>query len=399
MAGKFSLRDLMNSQSAAPAAEGAGAAILSPGVGNSWNILQIPLDQIVPNQRNEYGIRDIEELAESIEEVGLLHNLVVRERAGGKYELISGERRFRALKLLHSNGYKEWETVPCKIESEAGDAMAELQLLIANIQTRDLTDYEKVYQAQRAKELLLDMKKSGYRFKGRTRENIALLLGVSTAQIGRIESIYNHLCPDFMEEFKRGNIGISAAYELSCLDNMEQATAFSAFTQKGGRLKVKEVRPTAAAEQEPQQEEPPLPGQADSSSKSKGAQAQPEPWPEPHPVPLSAPTLPPAPSPTQQNSGACISGQEGGPRVHELKTWPEYFAATAAGVKPWEYRLNDRGYREGDILRLREYDPQAGTYTGAALEASVLYLLSGPVSGIPEGYIVMSIAVHKGAKL
>lgn len=56
MAGKFSLRDLMNSQSAAPATEGARAAILSPGAGNSWNILQIPLDQIVPNQRNEYEI-------------------------------------------------------------------------------------------------------------------------------------------------------------------------------------------------------------------------------------------------------------------------------------------------------------------------------------------------------
>lgn len=399
MAGKFSLRDLMNSQSAAPATEGARAAILSPGAGNSWNILQIPLDQIVPNQRNEYGIRDIEELAESIEEVGLLHNLVVRERADGKYELISGERRFQALTLLYSNGHEEWATVPCKIESEAGDAMAELQLLIANIQTRDLTDYEKVYQAQRAKELLLDMKKSGYKFKGRTRENVALLLGVSTAQIGRIESIYNHLCPDFMTEFKAGNIGISTAYELSCLDNVEQTTAYNAFTQKGGRLKVKDVRLPAAAEQKPQQEEPPLPEQMDFSGGIVGIQAQ-EPRQEPRPELRPVPSLPPARqeaphalSPAPQNSSASMEGQEEGPRIHELKVWPEYFAATAAGVKPWEYRLNDRGYQVGDILRMREYDPQAGHYTGAVLEVSVLYLLSGPVSGITEGYVVMTTAI------
>jgi len=233
MASKFSLRDLMNSKSTADTeAQGRRAAILSPGSDGNWDIRQIPLEQIMPNKHNEYGIRDIEELAESIEEVGLLHNLVVREQESGKYELISGERRFRALRHLYNSGHDEWKTAPCKIESESGDAMAELQLLIANIQTRDLTDYEKVYQAQRAKQLLLDMKKSGHKFKGRTRENVALLLGVSTAQIGRIESIYNHLCPDFMEEFKGGTIGISTAYELSCLDRVEQETAFNAYKQK-----------------------------------------------------------------------------------------------------------------------------------------------------------------------
>ncbi len=400
MASKFSLRDLMNSKSTADTeAQGRRAAILSPGSDGNWDIRQIPLEQIVPNKHNEYGIRDIEELAESIEEVGLLHNLVVREQESGKYELISGERRFRALRHLYNSGHDEWKTAPCKIESESGDAMAELQLLIANIQTRDLTDYEKVYQAQRAKQLLLDMKKSGHKFKGRTRENVALLLGVSTAQIGRIESIYNHLCPDFMEEFKGGTIGISTAYELSCLDRVEQETAFNAYKQKGGKLKVKDVKP-AGPEQEPQPEDLPLPGQMDFDGKTVGEE-KPEPLLKPDtataPVPALSTkqkaTVPPVLPSKPQNNVVILNTQEQKPTVHELKIWPEYFKATAAGKKPWEYRLNDRDYKQGDILRLREYDPKTNNYTGAVLEVSVLYLLHGPVSGIPEGYVVMTTAV------
>ena len=168
----------------------------------------------------------MEELAESIREVGLLHNLVVRKcQESDRYELISGERRYWALKQLRDSGEIQWECAPCKVESGQTDAFAELQLLMANLQARELTDYEKVYQAQRAKELLLELKKQGHSFQGRTRENVACMLGVSNAQVGRMESIWNHLAPEVMQEFKEGKIGISVAYELSRLDKPEQAIA------------------------------------------------------------------------------------------------------------------------------------------------------------------------------
>lgn len=45
------------------------------------------------------------------------------------------------------------------------------------------------------------------------------------------------------------------------------------------------------------------------------------------------------------------------PEHHILKTWPESFAAVLSGAKRFEYRVDDRGYRVGDILHLREYVP------------------------------------------
>ena len=76
--------------------------------------------------------------------------------------------------------------------------------------------------------------------------------------------------------------------------------------------------------------------------------------------------------------------------IHELKTWPEYFMAIARGYKTFEIRKNDRGFKTGDILWLKKYDPQVG-YMGMGLQKRVDYILYGPAFGIEEGYCVMSL--------
>ena len=43
---------------------------------------------------------------------------------------------------------------------------------------------------------------------------------------------------------------------------------------------------------------------------------------------------------------------------HELKTWPQYFAAVRSGKKRFEIRRNDREFAVGDVLVLREFDPE-----------------------------------------
>ena len=53
---------------------------------------------------------------------------------------------------------------------------------------------------------------------------------------------------------------------------------------------------------------------------------------------------------------------------HELKTWPKYFAAVRSGQKRFEIRRNDRDFKVGDILVLREFDPEDDAYTGQAEE-------------------------------
>lgn len=79
--------------------------------------------------------------------------------------------------------------------------------------------------------------------------------------------------------------------------------------------------------------------------------------------------------------------------AHELKCWRVPFQAILDGRKAFEFRKNDRGYKVGDTLRLREwvYDDEA--YTGREASALVTYMVEGPSFGVPEGYVVMSIAV------
>ena len=65
--------------------------------------------------------------------------------------------------------------------------------------------------------------------------------------------------------------------------------------------------------------------------------------------------------------------------THSLKTWPEYFEAVVDGSKTFEVRDNDRGYRVGDTLLLKEWAPHktavGGRYTGREVEVTVTYVL------------------------
>ena len=57
--------------------------------------------------------------------------------------------------------------------------------------------------------------------------------------------------------------------------------------------------------------------------------------------------------------------------VHDLKTWPQPWNETAMGRKTVEVRHNDRGFKVGDTLVLREWDPRVHAYTGGALTCKV----------------------------
>lgn len=78
---------------------------------------------------------------------------------------------------------------------------------------------------------------------------------------------------------------------------------------------------------------------------------------------------------------------------HLLKTWPTYFDAVKSGVKTFELRRDDRGYKVGDILDLREYDPGSG-WTGRQCIRDVTYVLrSNHAFGLLNGdAIVLGLA-------
>lgn len=205
---KFNLSQLLNDKS-------------KESEGMAFKIELIAIDKLRPSEMNKYNVQDVTELKGSIELMGLQQNLLVRA-AGDGYEVISGHRRLKAMKELHAEGNEQYKRVPCKVIKTVNDVQAELQLLLANSTTRELTDYEKVYQSERLQVLLKELKSSGYKFTGRTRQIVADMMGVSSSQVGRMDSINKKLVPELKEEFKEGNINITAAYEFSRLPTEQQ---------------------------------------------------------------------------------------------------------------------------------------------------------------------------------
>lgn len=86
-------------------------------------------------------------------------------------------------------------------------------------------------------------------------------------------------------------------------------------------------------------------------------------------------------------------------KTHSLKTWPSFFESVRSGAKRFELRKNDRDFSVGDVLHLREYDPNSNAtlddwkYTGRSLLCEVTHIIHGGVFGLAEGHCVMSIKV------
>lgn len=88
--------------------------------------------------------------------------------------------------------------------------------------------------------------------------------------------------------------------------------------------------------------------------------------------------------------------------IHELKTWPEYFQKVKSGEKKFELRENDRDFKVGDTLVLKEWkwkgysevspNEKVGEYTGEQLEVIVSYVFTGNAPmGLAGGYCILGI--------
>ncbi|HBJ1648217.1 TPA: ParB N-terminal domain-containing protein [Clostridium botulinum] len=176
---------------------------------------ELDIDSLVPSKNNFYGIREIEELAASIKENGLMHNLVVRDIGNGKYEIISGERRCTALKKL---GY---EKVPCQIR-DINDLDAELMLIHANLEQRELTPTEKMEGIKRLENIYKQKRKNGEKLEGKTRDLIGKDLGLSGVQVGRYKKVDKDLIPELKDKLDKEDITLTQAHTLSSLTKEEQ---------------------------------------------------------------------------------------------------------------------------------------------------------------------------------
>jgi ParB family chromosome partitioning protein len=179
-------------------------------------IKQIPVNLLVENPDNFYIVGDVEELKNSIIAAGgVRQNLIVEPMKDGRYMIVSGHRRCKAVKeLLKEQTVGIPDTVPCEISTDHYGN--QLLLIDTNSTSRDLTAWERVEQYKQLNSLF----KYGVmtnQINGRKRDAIAKTLHESTTNIARYSAISNNLRKYYADWMKSGKLGISAAYELSKL--------------------------------------------------------------------------------------------------------------------------------------------------------------------------------------
>ena len=207
----------------------------------------IDVYDLVPSEDNFYSMSAIDELAALIElSGGVKQPALVVPLGGGKYKIIAGHRRQLASLRLVKQGKDAYRKMPCMVEGDKWEpeqeddelrAIDEAILLITTNGQREKTDWDKVQEATRLRELL-DQKRRFEKIPGETRKLIAEQLGTTPAQVGRYDSIAKHLNQYFTDLLAKGKIGISLAYDLSTLAEDLQHSAML-FHEKNGTEELK----------------------------------------------------------------------------------------------------------------------------------------------------------------
>jgi len=167
---------------------------------------EIPVDSIVPNPKQPRQVFDdelLEELKTSISEVGFLQPIVVRELGADKYELVMGERRWRAAQSIGR------ELIPAIIRDTRDDAMLR-DALLENIHRAQLNPLEEAAAYQ---QLLEEF--------GATHEELARRIGRSRPQISNTIRLLNLPAP----VQRRVAAGVLSAGHARALLGLESATA------------------------------------------------------------------------------------------------------------------------------------------------------------------------------
>ncbi|WP_200212069.1 ParB/RepB/Spo0J family partition protein [Micromonospora coerulea] len=185
----------------APVAESGPELSPVPGA----RFAEIPVDSIVPNPKQPRQVFDeeaLEELKTSIQEVGFLQPIVVRQLDGEKYELVMGERRWRAAQAVGR------DNIPAIVRDTKDDAMLR-DALLENIHRANLNPLEEAAAYQ---QLLEEF--------GATHEELARRIGRSRPQISNTIRLMNLPAP-VQRRVAAGVLSAGHARALLSLDDAE----------------------------------------------------------------------------------------------------------------------------------------------------------------------------------
>ncbi len=166
-------------------------------------LIMCPVDKIRPNPdqpRKAMEQEALKELAESIARQGLIQPLVVREAGGEEYQLIAGERRWRAARMAGLSA------VPVVVKDVSDDKMLELAL-VENIQRQDLNPLEEALAYRQLAEA------------GLTQAEIARRVGKNRATVANMLRLLS-LPQDIQEDIAEGRISAGHARAILMLDDI-----------------------------------------------------------------------------------------------------------------------------------------------------------------------------------
>jgi chromosome partitioning protein spoOJ len=191
------------------------------------NIVEIPIEDIYPNAnqpRTHFDEKALQELAESIKVLGIIQPITVR-KDGAKFEIISGERRYRASKMA---GLKE---IPAYVRLVNDQELLEMAL-VENIQREDLDAIEVALTYQRLLEEI-----------GLTQEALSQRIGKERSTITNSIRLLK-LNPDVQQAIRNGDISAGHGRAILSLENPEDQQAL--FKQiVNNRLSVRQAEEAA----------------------------------------------------------------------------------------------------------------------------------------------------------
>jgi len=206
------------------------------------SIKMLDIDELHESADNFFVVERIDEFADTIlSQGGVKDNLIVTPLESGGYEIISGHRRKSAVQYLLDKGEDISRYLPCLIQEYTNDGDKKIDLVLMNISARQISDSELWQSYETLNAILKERKDSGEKF-GRIREKLSELLGVSSAQVGKIQNIENNAIYEIKAAVKNGDISISTANEIAKLDDETQKELSSSDLNEVTNKDVKELQ-------------------------------------------------------------------------------------------------------------------------------------------------------------
>jgi len=177
---------------------------------------KINYKNLLPHQNNHYSLDAIEELADSIQDVGLLQDLVVKPSSpDGKYTIVIGHRRHKAITtLVEERGLGQYADISCNvIPEEENEIITQLKLHLTNVTAREMTEYDKMQAIAELKRLIQEARDEGFDIKGKTRDIIAGTVNLGATQVQKYLSIAEDADAEVHASLRDGKITVQDAYD------------------------------------------------------------------------------------------------------------------------------------------------------------------------------------------